>query len=148
MPATRVIIDMQEDFSAACRPEVICGVKKEIEIAILENAPIIIVEYIDCGKTRKEIIDLVDCLDLAVKVKKSGDCGTRVVLNAIKKNKFPSDHIRVCGVNTDWCVRETVNGLLRSLKETKIELVKSACGDNNVYYNWEYFTKHQNLELV
>ena len=50
----------------------------------------------------------------------------------MKNNDFNSEKIRVCGVNSDACVRETVQTLAEKLPDSKITVALEACGDDYV----------------
>lgn len=73
------------------------------------------------------MVKLTDDYDRVFITRKGDDNGSHEVRKTIKDNKLPSRRVRVCGVNTDCCVLETVCGLNRSMKQTKIEIIPKAC---------------------
>lgn len=151
MPATRIVIDVQPHFCAANYPDLVVGVTLELMKAMKEKAHILIVEYTNCGSTHNALLKLLRGYPRYQRIKKSADDGSNQVVEALAKFKYPSKHLRVCGVNTDCCVQATVNGLLAKLPDTKIELVKSACewsGAGYRRYDWRRHPKHKNLVLA
>ena len=135
MPYTLCVIDMQATFEAANNKRVRENCKEEIIQAIESNCPIIFVEYIGQGPTIPSLVKLTDDYDRVFITRKSEDNGSREVHRTIKDNKLPARRIRVCGVNTDCCVLETVCGLNRSMKKTTIEISPKAC---NSFSNYEH----------
>lgn len=127
MPYTLVVIDMQQQFEAACWPKTIAGVTKEITRAIEHHASIVFLEYGFYNGTHQELLDLVKGYTPKSRVSKKFDDGSRELIKTLKRRKFPRN-LRVCGVNTSCCVHATVDGLFDKDPDLKIELVKRACG--------------------
>ncbi len=148
-PATRIIIDMQPTFDAANKPAVIVGVVKEILEAIRDDASIIIVELWGSGSSHKAILDLVRDYPKAIRIWKYDSGGAEQIVSVIDTHKLPYGHFRVCGVNIDRCVRDTVSGLLDHplLQNSVIEVIKNACGAPAGGYSWYRYPKHSSLRL-
>jgi nicotinamidase-related amidase len=150
--ATRIIIDMQACFEAACRYEVVLGVVKEITVAMKQRAPILIVEYKfpSSGKTHKGLMEIIDDYPHMTLVRKTEDSGAEAIKQAIVKKKIPHRYFRVCGVNADCCVQATINDLLDEsiFKKTKIEIIKNACGTSSRNHRWGLYPKHPNLRII
>lgn len=148
---TLVVIDMQPNFKSACDIDTVIAVSNEIVSAKKNNFPVLFVEYKhkDCKKIHKGLIDLVGDYDKKFVVKKQRDDGSLEVIKAINMKNFPIKNLRVCGVNSDCCVWATVKGLLKSLDETQIEIVKKACNtDIDRNFSWRKYFRHKNLRLV
>lgn len=128
---TLVVVDMQSTFEAANNKRVRNNCKREILQAIESNASIIFVEYIGEGPTIPSLVRLTDDYDRVFIVRKSTDDGSREVRKVIKDNKLPNRQIKVCGVNTDCCVADTVWGLAHKIKSAKIEVIPEACNSDN-----------------
>lgn len=130
-PYTLVIIDMQVGFEAANYQDVIEGCAKEIKRARKAGMPIMLVEYDDFGDTQSALLNLVEGYRKCIVATKYDDDGSYEVGQWLKRKNWPSDNLRVCGVNAWCCVRETIWGLLcrDKHKNMRIKLVKSACGD-------------------
>jgi nicotinamidase-related amidase len=135
MSYTLVIVDMQATFNAANSRRVRENCKQEILQAMESNASIIFVEYIGQGPTIPSLVKLTDDYDRVFITRKGDDNGSREVRKTIKNNRLPSRRVRVCGVNTDCCVLETVCGLNRSMKKTTIEISPKAC---NSFSNFDH----------
>jgi nicotinamidase-related amidase len=149
MTATRVVIDVQPNFDAANKANLIVGVTVELMEAMRERAPILFVEFHRCPATHKSLTDLMRGYDKFRRVIKMDDDGGHEVKAALEAAKWPAKHLRVCGVNIDCCVRATVRTLLQELPDTRIELVKNACEWNSRFkYDWRTYTRHKNLKLV
>jgi nicotinamidase-related amidase len=137
MDYSLVIVDMQTGFVAANSRKTLKNCKREIRKAIKDDANIIFVEYNGCGRTIKELTEITDKIAykkkfVAIKRKNSG---AKIILKTMKKNNIPTTkhtNFRVCGVNTDACVLETVEDLARALRQRSynIEVILSACNSS------------------
>lgn len=149
MQPTLVIIDMQDAFDAACDPDVIIGVTLEILRAKERRTGILIVEYADCGDTHHGFFDLLKGYPYRARCRKREDDGSIEVIRALRRREFNMSHLRVCGVNGDACVVETVSGLLDRLPRTRIDVVKKAVGWSEAIPEWRtYWPKHPQVHLV
>lgn len=143
---TLVIIDMQENFPASNR--VLKEVLREVEIALLNSWAIVVLEYHNQGQTHAEIMSLVKTSSRhAVKTKYKDD-GAREVHDACKKRGFPTDRLRVCGVNTHACVNATVWSMCRFFKRSFILIVRKACAHGDRKNNWHRFFFFKSYRVV
>lgn len=127
MSYTLVVVDMQTYFSAANDKSVLQNCKNEVAKAMDKGAAIIFVEFIGCGRTIPGLVKLTKYYDRVFIVRKDDDDGSREVRKVIKDNKLPANKIKVCGVNTDCCVLETVLGLNTLMKPSKMKVLAYAC---------------------
>ena len=152
MPATLVIVDMQPKFVAANTPRVIVGVTREILEAKQRKSGIIFLEYnptCEMGRTHEGLFSLIRGYPHKSRVTKNEDDGSLSVVQAIRRRGFANRTLRVCGVNTDCCVYETIKGLLGRLERSRIEVVKDACDSEWIKdYDWRSFAKHPRIKLV
>jgi nicotinamidase-related amidase len=130
---TLVIVDMQPAFAAANCGTTTNNILKLIEEAKTQSAPIVILEFANYGKTRKDINDAVKDYDKTKRMTKYEDDGSSEVVEALadvpKKAK-------VCGVNLGYCVLSTALGLVQ--KGAEVELVKEACNQPESFYTrWD-----------
>lgn len=121
------IVDVQKKFGPAAK--VIKDTVHQIKLARRRKAVVIVVEYGYDGYD-PSYIDIYDALigynNWAV-VKKNSCGGGNEVIAAMDSNpSLQADKIRVCGVNTCACVRETVRGLKNSGRFEKIEIAEAA----------------------
>lgn len=132
---TLAVIDMQEDFlqrithNKKSTKRVIDNCKAEIAKAIKDKANILFVEYSNYGET------IADLTDLAKKAKykkhfhtvKADDNGAAEISDSIKTHRLTQDKIKICGINTEYCVYATVRGLISQMKTAEIEVIADAC---------------------
>lgn len=132
-----IIIDMQYEFSSAERVvEPVCDAVKQ---ALAARETIVVVEYAcdmmwhshrgdECEcRTYDEITELFKDYDKLIRVTKANDDGGKEVIAAV--GNFPPI-VEVCGVNTDACVRGTVETLAKLIPDTEFVLLLNACNSN------------------
>lgn len=144
MPTTLAIVDMQQAFAASMNPKTVIAVGKEIEKAKKRNAGIVLIEYKNVGRTHAVFYEMLDGYENVARVLKGKNDGSAQFLRAAMKNGFNTRKVRVCGVNTCYCVSETVTGLLD--KGAKVEVIKDACHCNcsarSCWKNLQPYFKH------
>lgn len=140
MSYTLVVVDMQDTFSAANDARVRLNCSKEITKAMSAKAAIIFVEYSGQGPTLPGLTNLTIGYDLVFTTIKSGNDGSREVESVINDNDLPNDNIKVIGVNTDYCVLETVFGLSENMDPAKLQVIANAC--------WSDYDHHHGLERM
>ena len=148
MPATLVIVDMQPSFTASTDPNTIIAITHEIIAAKQQKDAILIVEYQGSGRTHSGFDNILRGYPHKARIKKNDDDGSTEIIRALNRRNFPQKTLRVCGVNTDCCVLETIVGLLRKLQKTKVEVVKQGCNTAFSGFDWRCYYKHPNLRLV
>jgi len=125
-----VIVDMQPAFEAAKCNVTTDNVKRLIRQAIQDKANIITLEYEGFGPTRADLMTDLCSYNKYSNAKKNDDDGAD---EAIEAGASMFSKVVVCGVNTSFCVKSTVDGLIRNGKE--VVVVKNAC--NNPKYHQE-----------
>ena len=149
MPAkTLVIVDMQPVFVASKDPNTIIAVTHEIFMAKQNNHAIMLVEYDRSGKTHTGFDEILKGYPHKARISKRDDDGSKEIVKALCRRNFPMQTLRVCGVNSDCCVRDTVIGLIGKLNKTRVEVVKKACNSANENFDWRNYYRHPNLRLV
>lgn len=129
-PYTLIIVDMQEHFlnKLSNTNKVISNCQYEIKRAIDNSCAIIFVEYYGYKSTDYHLTNLVKDYNKTYTVKKSHNHGQHVIVDLLKKNPDIPKSFRFCGLNTEFCVYETVFGFLYLTKdENRVELVAPAC---------------------
>lgn len=116
------IIDVQERFSAA--KEVLSEIVEQIELARKHNEMVVVVE-VGTQPSYNEIYKALKGYNNWITVKKTFDCGSLEIIEALGKNS-KIDTINVCGVNTCQCVRATARGLLQSKEFNRINMIYKA----------------------
>lgn len=136
MSNTLLIIDMQYEFSESAE-KVVGPVCDAVRAAIEAEQTIILVEYgcdflhdeedtrdnCDCI-TYTEITDLLTHYPNVVYVTKDSDDGGKEVFEAVEHF---SPVVDVCGVNTNACVRGTVETLSDLVPDSEFVLQLNAC---------------------
>ena len=110
MKQTLLIIDMQDEFDTARVPRVIKACRRELQAAIKRSDCILFVEYGSYTPTLPQLTSLVKGYDKAFFCNKPTDNGSEQVNAAVWRYNLPLN-FRVCGVNANCCVWETVFGL-------------------------------------
>lgn len=149
-----VVIDMQPGYPASQDAITQWFVKQEIARARQANQLILIVEYHahEMGETYPAIMELVEGYDRAVVVSKDGDDGSAEILQACAARGFSLHSFRMCGVNSDACVLESVQGLVDKQPGCSITVVQDACNcltgrANDVWYEDFPAIPNVNVEL-
>lgn len=149
-----VVIDMQPGYVASQDAITQWFVKQEITRAREANQPILIVEYHahEMGETYPSIMALVEGYDRAVVVPKGGDDGSAEILQTCAKRGFSLNSFRMCGVNSDACVLESVQGLVDKQPDCSITVIQDACNcltgrANDVWYEDFPNIPNVNVEL-
>jgi len=129
MSFTLVCIDMQQYFTAANGEKVQRACVREIKQAMKKGATILFVEYDNYGPTLPLLTDLVK----KAKYKKvhylvkDADGGGAIIADYLRKRHLTRSNIRVVGVNTNYCVQATVEGLNHYLNNSYFHIVADAC---------------------
>lgn len=121
-----LIIDMQpDDFEAAANGFCVDTIIQEIYRAKCRRTYIVVLEYAGSGPTHKLIRTAIGNYGKAVTVIKMSDDGSAEAMQAAKDEGFYGRYWRVCGVNTDACVAETVAGLLSY--GCRVKVIRDGC---------------------
>lgn len=149
MSYSLIIVDMQAEFNAANGKKVIANCKREIRKAMKDNVGIIFLEYNGCGTTHPELMDLVDGYSKALFETKDEDDGSEEAEFSIRSHRCNKTYIKVCGVNTDCCVKYTVRGLTARFSRATIEVIGDACAsDYDHIYGLSSLRKIPNVNVI
>jgi hypothetical protein len=145
MSYSLIIVDMQKIFSSSQDAQVQKSCIREIKKAIRDRSVILFVEYAGYDPTIQVLTDIVVQTNYkrVYHVIKRGNDGGKEVIDFLVKHHLPKMNMRVCGVNTDYCVRETINGIKQHLPSARINLVADACGSN-----WSHVSGLQQIKQV
>ncbi len=126
-----IIIDMQRQFKAANDETTISNVIREVRKAKKLKQFIILVEY---GRqyTISKIRETLKGYKYLFKVTKDDDDGSYEIIKCILKNQLGVTQFNVCGVNTSYCVHDTVEGLCQFIGKIPIRVIKDACNCEDV----------------
>ncbi len=87
---TLLIIDMQEEFEAACVSWVIKGCQREIQAAIARNEPVIVLEYRTYCPTLPAITNQLKNYKQHYTCSKRQDSGANAVMRLVKATQSAS----------------------------------------------------------
>lgn len=118
---TLVVIDVQQQFLFAAMP-VLSVIRRRVLKARREGAAILYVEYDGCGNTVSDVY--LNNYRRTHTVLKYEDAGGPQVSSYVLKYQLPK-RLVVCGVNTNYCVRRTVEGLTGF----SVQVARAACND-------------------
>lgn len=140
MNYTLVVIDMQKTFLEKMNLPDSLEVERRC-LQLINNAgkaksPILFMEYNRCGQTINSLLNKAESItDKVYRKLKWNDNGGAEILRALSKYKLPQ-HIKVCGINTDACVKASVEGYLSEskysenikFKNPSVHVITKACG--------------------
>jgi nicotinamidase-related amidase len=135
-----LVIDLQTGFCTANDPTLIKIVNIEIEKAKKENIPIICLNYTGIGDVIQPIKCNLDGYKKLHIITKNRNDGGKEVLTLFNEIKFDSGEVTAIGVNTDACVRETVETLAKN-SNYKINLVSNGCNSWTWRRHWNQISE-------
>lgn len=141
-----VVIDMQPKYSASNDLKTILQVARLIKKAKKLDQKIFFVEFGLDEHTHAPLIELVYDYGKRFTVIKNDMCGSKEIAKQCQISGFTPSELIVCGVNTDACVRFTVEGLARDMPGTKVTVVKRACNKGPNHVPWG--TSEYNFEQM
>lgn len=146
-----VIIDMQHSFSASQHLPTIEACQEEIKKAIKNNEYIFFVEYKGEGATDSRLTDLTKKYSNVYFIQKRADDGSAEIMSKVYSLGIVNSKFRICGVNSDACVKFTVESLAEYGRSGRpCEVVSRAC--NSDYANnismMKYFRTLYNVTVV
>jgi nicotinamidase-related amidase len=125
-----VVVDMQYSFENSMNATLENNCIREILKAVKDNAPIIFLEYDGMDDTLESLTECVkNYKNYYIEVKYDDD-GSEEVEQIVLNNKLPKRKFKVCGVNTDCCVADTVFGLTEKFPTAKVEVIEDACNSS------------------
>lgn len=119
-----LVVDMQDAFKAS--RNVLDGVEAEVKKAVRNKEWIIFLEYFGDGPTHYRLKKAVKGYKRKSFVKKDADDGSWRLIRRMDRLQLFPPRIRVCGVNTNACVKKTVFGIAARL-DTKLVILQDLC---------------------
>lgn len=129
MSYTLCVIDMQAYFTSANGKKVQQSCVREIKKAMKDQATILFVEYSGYGPTLPVLTNLTKKVKYKKvhRVLKHANGGGLNVVNYLRKKHLTRSNMRVCGVNTNYCVLATVQEINKHLENSNLSIVADAC---------------------
>lgn len=133
-----IVIDMQPDFKAANKREVIEATAKQVEKSRRRGELILLVEYEGHEPTHKRIRDLIEGYQYGHTIYKSGDDGALEILDYLFEINCKPKKFKVCGVNAAHCLRSTVETLAKLQPHSEIVLFRDCinCVRRSINLEW------------
>jgi hypothetical protein len=127
---TLIVVDMQTGEQAANNEQLLQAVERQLVLARKMGWAVLFLstEPWRRGNVYPRLLKIVDgyaprCFTRV----KAFDNGSGETMDACFDFNYPTDMFRVCGVNTDLCVRSTVDGLLKLFPRASFRIIKEAC---------------------
>lgn len=154
---TLVVIDVQTGYLDAAEA-IRYPVRLEILRAMKQGWGIVFVQMNKMGKTLPELLREVTSRKYTryyAPVTKELADGSAQVIAACERLGYSKRLIRVCGLRSNICVQDTVEGLSKKLPDARIEVKQTACfpaprGHNCFagHFDWSTFPVLPNVVLV
>lgn len=135
MKRVLIIIDMQVEFEASNDERTLKAIKREIVRSMGRGEWIFFVEFENRGDTQPFLTDLVATYDKITYLIKNQNDGSDEIINELDYLNIPDKTpLYICGINTQFCVAETVEGMRYNLNENPITVICDGCHTNDPYY--------------
>jgi len=148
-PYVLCIIDMQPDEFDNVKI-VIKNVLKLIRQAKLAKAFVVVAQYTNAGETHMAIRKALKNYPYKAYGWHNKNNKSRIIQTILNDRKIFTRELKVCGVNTEYCVWATVNGLARKYG-VPIKVIESACNgtDRIIVEALEHMrTTYKNVEVI
>lgn len=123
--------------SKAARSILFSGVMLQIDRAIAQEMPVIVQDYPDpsvaeeLNCTHDFVTSALDNYPYKCFVTKHANDGSAGIIETCNKLGFPLRRIQLCGLFTNFCIRDSAVGLAQALPESTIEVMRTACASTN-----------------
>jgi len=124
-PYVLCIIDMQPcGFNNSNL--IIDNVLELVKEAVINKAFIVIAQFKRCGETHINIINEIQQYPYKEYVWHNKNDKSKPIQKVLHDRNIFVRHIKVCGVNTEYCIKDTVNGLAKKF-HIPIKVIEKAC---------------------
>ena len=124
-PYVLCIIDMQPiGFSNSNL--IIENVLQLVKEAIINKAFIVIAQFKRCGSTHINIVNEIQTYPYKIYIWHTKNDKSKPIQEVLNSLKIFVRQIKVCGVNTEYCVKDTVHGLAKKFY-IPIKVIENAC---------------------
>jgi nicotinamidase-related amidase len=124
-PYVLCIIDMQPvGFSNSNL--IIENVLQLVREAIMKNAFIVIAQFKGCGETHLNIMHEIQKYPYKTYLWHNKNDKSKPIQEVLHSLHIFVRQIKVCGVNTEYCVKDTVHGLAKKF-QIPIKVIENAC---------------------
>ena len=124
-PYVLCVIDMQP-FGFDNSESIIENVLQLVKTAIINKAFIAIAQFKGCGETHIRIIHEIQKYPYKKYIWHNKNDKSKPIQEALTSLNIFVRQIKVCGVNTEYCVKDTVHGLSKKF-HIPIKVIEKAC---------------------
>ena len=129
-PYVLCIIDMQpKGFNNS--NSIIENVMNLIRRAILDKAFIVIAQFKNCGETHDHIIAKLNTYPFKEYLWHNKNDKSKPIKEILIERSILVRQLKVCGVNTEYCIKDTVNGLAKKFN-IPIKVIEEACNGTDL----------------
>lgn len=134
---TLVVIDAQTGEWSANKEELLCALERQIKIARERGWAIVflVTQPWRKGQVFERLTKLVEGYPRTFTRYKAFDNGAGELVDVCYDFRYPTGMFRVCGVNTDKCVQDTIKGVLKALPQAGIRVIAEACNSDTPLEN-------------
>ena len=129
---------------------IIENVLQLIKEAIINKAFIVIAQYIGSGETHIKIINEIYDYPYKTYIWHNKNDKSKPIQNVLKSLNVFVRQIKICGVNTEYCIKDTVHGLTKKFY-IPIKVIENACNGTDkiiVEALHKMRTFYKNVEVV
>lgn len=125
-PYVLCIIDMQPiGFDTSVF--IIENVLQLVREAIINKAFIVVAQFKGCGKTHTDILNEIQEYPYKIFITHNKNNKSKPIFEALNGLKIFVRQLKICGVNTEYCVKDTVHGLAKKFFNISIIVIERAC---------------------
>ncbi len=124
-PYVLCIIDMQP-IGFGNSTLIIENVLELVREAVIDKAFIVIAQFKRCGETHINIINEIQKYPYKEYVCHNKNDKSKPIQEVLNRSNIYVRQIKVCGVNTEYCVKDTVHGLTKKF-HIPIKVIEKAC---------------------
>jgi len=125
-PYVLCIIDMQPKGFNNCNL-IILPVVQLVRKAIVDTAFIAIAQFKGCGETHALIVQELQHYQHTGFIWHNKNDKSLPLQQELNRQRVFVRELRVCGVNTEYCVKDTVHGLAKKYHQIYIKVMENAC---------------------
>jgi nicotinamidase-related amidase len=110
---------------------IIGNVMNLIRRAILDKAFIVIAQFKKCGETHDHITAELNTYPYKVYLWHNKNDKSKPIKEILIERGILVRQLKVCGVNTEYCIKDTVNGLAKKFN-IPIKVIEEACNGTDL----------------
>ena len=136
-----VVVDVQPGFDTAGYEPMQRAAIRAIKHARKHNYTILFLEFDGYGRTYPRLL-AASGRQQKNRLNKGRDGGGYVIHPWLEDHHITPAVIRVCGINRNACVADTVSDLSELYKHARIEIIEDAVHSNRESTNWGILNEH------